>query len=479
MTPFPNDFVRQCRAFMDDELWAKVSRGLDDVPPVSIRLNQLKCDERGWGVANDDGQIPWCNGGWFLSSRPTFTFDPLLHGGMYYVQEASSMFLDAVLRQYVGEEPIRALDLCAAPGGKSAIARAVLPEGSLLFCNEPIRLRAQVLAENMMKQGHKDVIVTSNFAADYARSQLQFDVIIADVPCSGEGMFRKDETARSEWSLQNVDKCWRLQREIVKDVWPCLKDGGLLVYSTCTLNLKENELNVQYIKEELGADVVPVQSSQWCSSLTGSLLSDADFPVYRFLPGVSRGEGLFMAVLRKRGDCIATCERKADKKRKNERQRTKNDGAADACLRWLNNPNGFDVVSIGDTFSAIPKAWRGVYDEANKALKVITAGVPLGETKGKDFVPAYGLALSAAFDSAMFPKAELTYSQAISYLRKESITLNADMPRGYVVVTFRGVPLGFVKNVGNRANNLYPQEWKIRSTHVPSEYEEVITPKQK
>lgn len=479
MTPLPDDFVRQCRAFMDDDLWAKVSRGFADAPPVSIRLNRLKCDESEWSVTHNDGRIPWCGDGWYLSSRPAFTFEPLLHSGMYYVQEASSMFIDAVLRQYVGEEPIRALDLCAAPGGKSAIARTVLPEGSLLFCNEPIRPRAQVLAENMMKQGHKDAIVTTNYAADYARSRLQFDVIVADVPCSGEGMFRKDEAARSEWSLQNVDKCWRLQREIVRDVWPCLKDGGLLVYSTCTLNLSENELNVQYIKDELGADVVPVHLSQGGQSLTGSLLPDTDFPVYRFLPGVSRGEGLFIAVLRKRGDGNAAYERKADKKRKNERRRAKNCGAADACLRWLSSPDDFDVVGIGNTFTAIPKSWSGVYEEAYRALNVITAGVPLGEAKGSDIVPAHGLALSTAFDSTRFPKAELTYHQAISYLRKESITLNADMPRGYVVVTFCGVPLGFVKNVGNRANNLYPQEWKIRSTHVPSEYEEVITPKQK
>lgn len=227
--------------------------------------------------------------------------------------------------------------------------------------------------------------------------------------------------------------------------------------------------------EELGAEVLPVSvKEEW--NITGSLLSGYDAPVYRFLPGMSRGEGLFMAVLRKRGDGVELDTKKKDKRGKRERQKSAKANASAACLQWLSSPDDYDLVSDGDAIAAIPKVWRSVYDTAKQTLKVMTAGVPLGETKGKDIIPAHGLALSTAFDATKFPKAELTYAQAICYLRKESITLGADLPRGYVVVTFKGVPLGFVKNIGNRANNLYPQEWKIRSSHMPEAYKEVVTP---
>ena len=178
-----------------------------------------------------------------MGCRPAFTFDPLFHAGCYYVQEASSMFLDRVIRQYV-TSPSVMLDLCAAPGGKSTLARAALPEGSLLVANEVMRNRSQVLAENLVKWGHPDVVVTNNDPADFAGLGPVFDVILTDVPCSGEGMFRKDETAVAEWSTDNVDLCWKRQRRIVADIWPCLKEGGILIYSTCTYNREENEDNV-------------------------------------------------------------------------------------------------------------------------------------------------------------------------------------------------------------------------------------------
>lgn len=224
----PEDFINYTKALTGNELWSIISRGLADEPPVSIRLNPFKCASGSPAESLSDGKVGWCDSGYYLNSRPNFTFDPLLHAGLYYVQEASSMFLDRVMRQYASDGPRTMLDLCAAPGGKSTVARAALPEGSLLISNEPMRTRAQILAENMQKFGHEDVIVTNNYPRDFGKSRLMFDVILTDVPCSGEGMFRKDDTAISEWSVQNVEKCWRLQREIVSDVWQCLKPGGLL-----------------------------------------------------------------------------------------------------------------------------------------------------------------------------------------------------------------------------------------------------------
>ena len=264
----PQQFIDYTRQMMGDDRFGRLLQGLNEAPPTTIRINPLKC----YHLPKDiDSRVPWCNTGYYLTTRPAFTFDPLLHAGHYYVQEASSMFIHHVLRQLV-HTPVVMLDLCAAPGGKSTAARTVLPHGSLLIANEPIRRRAQVLSENIQKFGHRDVIVTNNYAPDFQRSGLAFDVILADVPCSGEGMFRRDEASVGEWSPQNVSHCWQLQRQIVSDIWPTLKPGGLLIYSTCTFNTLENEENVRWCCQQLGADIVEVETQpEW--NITGSLSS--------------------------------------------------------------------------------------------------------------------------------------------------------------------------------------------------------------
>ena len=469
----PEDFIRLTKAALGDELWQVLERGLASEPPVSIRLNPWKCQDRGFEVAGSTGVVPWCKDGLYLSARPNFTFDPMLHAGMYYVQEASSMFLDRVLRQYAADGPVTMLDLCAAPGGKSTVARAALAEGSLLVSNEPVRQRAQVLAENVQKQGHPDTIVTNNYPQDFRRSGLQFDVVLADVPCSGEGMFRKDPAAIGEWSLQNVEKCWRLQREIVADAWCCLRPGGLFVYSTCTFNTKEDEENVAYMCEELGAEVLAVDTDG-CWGITGSVLPGFDKPVYRFLPGRTQGEGLFMAVMRKTGDALAGDGRVKGRKAGKERRQGGGSAVADACKKWLRQPDGFEIVVDGNSVTAIPRPWKPFYDAARKSLNVLSAGVPLGDVKGKDVIPSQALALSVCFDASAFPNVELDYGQAVGYLRKEAVPLPSDTPRGHVLMAYKGVPLGFEKNIGNRANNLYPAEWKIKSSHTPEGDNEVL-----
>ena len=472
----PEDFINSTKAAFGDRLWAELASGLAAEAPVSIRLNPAKCRCDDVEITGSEGRVPWCEDGFYLKSRPNFTFDPMLHAGMYYVIEASSMFLDRVLRQYGGTAKT-ALDLCAAPGGKSTVARASLPADCLLVSNEPIRTRAQILAENMQKFGNADVIVTNNYPDDFKRSGLAFDVVIADVPCSGEGMFRKDAGAVKEWSLQNVEKCWRLQRGIVTDIWECLKPGGLLVYSTCTFNTKENEENVRFICKELGAEVLSVETSpDW--HITGSLLGGFDRPVYRFLPGKTKGEGLFMAVMRKHGteeEGQRTPKKTKDKHKGRKQGRGGTDASADTT--WLTAPEKFDIVQAGDTFMAVPRAWKDVYATAAKTLKILSAGVVMGEAKGRDVVPSQALALSTSCNTSAFPTVGLDYRQALSYLRKEAVPLPEGTPRGYVLVTYKGVPIGFEKNIGNRANNLYPAEWKIKSTHTPETPNEIIRKK--
>lgn len=405
----PKDFEDYTRQLLGDALYTKFLASFSEEQPVSVRMNPFKSYDR----FGDAQPIPWCRNGYWLPERPDFTLDPLLHAGCYYVQEAGSMFLDEVLRQLLPTLSVTtALDLCAAPGGKSTLLRAALPEGCQLFSNEPDRKRANILMENLQKQGHPDVIVTSNYARDYQKARLQFDLILTDVPCSGEGMFRKDEGAIREWSLQNVMKCQQLQRSIVEDIWPCLTEGGILVYSTCTFNTRENEENVRWICEELGAEVVTIDTNpEW--GITGSLLEGFEEPVYRFIPGITPSEGLFICVLRKTGE--------------SEKRRVKSEK------------------------SKLPSV-----------LRVLSNGIYKGEVKGKTVIPEHAEALLINLPADKYPCVEIDRETALHYLRHEAIVLPEDAPRGYVIVTYRKQRLGFVKNLGNRANNLYPQEWRIK-----------------
>lgn len=415
----PKEFVEYTSELFGEERWKNYLASFEGSVPVSVRLNPFKVAQEELFPEIEKIPVPWCRNAFYLAERPNFTLDPLLHAGVYYVQEAGSMFLDEVLKQ-LAEGPLcsvlsknspfrgggACLDLCAAPGGKSTLLRAFLPDECVLYSNEPDRRRANILMENIQKQGHPNVIVTNNYAIDYQRAGLDFDLIVCDVPCSGEGMFRKDYGAIGEWSLQNVMKCAALQRSIIEDIWPCLNEGGVLVYSTCTFNLHEDEENVKWICENLGAEIVPIEiNKDW--NITGSLLEGFAGPVYRFIPGTTKGEGLFMAVLRKTS----------------EKQHLKSKGT----------------------------------------LKIMSDGHPVGTQKGKNIIPAHAEALLTNLPKDKYPFAELSKEDALRYLHHEAIVLNSDVPKGFVVVTYQGHPLGFVKNIGNRANNLYPQEWKIRN----------------
>ena len=458
----PQAFIERTRQLLGETQYPLFEEALQTDTPVSIRSNTLKCS-----TEVDGEPIPWAASGKYLKKRPTFTFDPLFHAGCYYVQEASSMFVERVLREYV-KEPVVMLDLCAAPGGKSTLCRSVLPEGSLLVANEVMRNRSQILAENLIKWGHPEVVVTNNDPADFTDLTHLFDVILTDVPCSGEGMFRKDQVAVDEWSLENVDVCWKRQRRILNDVWPALKPGGILIYSTCTFNREENEDNVSWIARELGAEVLPIPIwDEW--GITGNLIGK-DFSVYRFLPHRTQGEGLFLAVLRKHEGMVETIQPRPEKKKRGKDSKQPLSVPREAKM-WLKDAETFEWFVNGTIIEAFPKSFHDIYLLLKSSLKVIHAGITLGEVKGKDLIPHHSLAMSLALADT-FPKVEATYEQAIAYLRKEGLVLDMDIPRGYVVLTYQQIPLGFVKNIGNRANNLYPQEWRIRSGYLP---EEVVT----
>ena len=452
----PNEFTSYTRQLMGEELYHILQDGLSEETPTSIRVNPFKVS-----MPSYSDSVPWCQQGFYLHSRPAFTFDPALHAGLYYVQESSSMFVCEVVRQLI-HEPVTMLDLCAAPGGKSTALRSSLPSGSLLFTNEPVKNRASVLKENIMKFGHPDVIVTNNLPRDYRKAGVMFDAILTDVPCSGEGMFRKDPEAIEEWSPQNVEKCRLLQRSIIEDIWPCLQPGGFLIYSTCTFNAHEDEENASWIAEQLGAEFITLDiPEEW--KITGSLVDS--IPACRFIPGKTRGEGLFLTVLRKSGGQKDVANKPITKHAQKGHSHLSD--TQDMAGQWLTGD--FLSVTEKDFVRAIPAAWAPIYNNVKGKLHILHAGVGLGTIKGKAVIPDTSLALSIALRADAFPTADLAYADAVRFLRREPVTLPPECPRGFILITYKGHPLGFEKNLGTRANNLYPQEWKIKSSHIPDE----------
>lgn len=450
----PTDFAARTQALLGEE-YNLLEAALRTDSPVSIRINRQKL-----GDARMEDSVAWCSAGFYLGERPSFTFDPLFHAGGYYVQEASSMFLEQAIRSFVSE-PVRCLDLCAAPGGKSTHLLSLLPEGSLLVSNEVIRSRSNILAENLTKWGNPNSIVTNNDPEEIGHLRHMFDVILTDVPCSGEGMFRKDADSMGEWSVANVELCAARQRRIIHDIWDALKPGGLLIYSTCTYNTEENEDNIHYIQEELGAEVlaIPVKE-EW--QVSGPL--HFDNPVYRFFPHKTRGEGFFLAILRKAPGEVEEPRMKG----KDKKGKSKPSTIPSTINEWIENPGDFRIEICGTTLQAIPAAHYDMWQMLSSRLRIISSGICLGELKGKDVVPSPALALNTSLNTSAFPRVDVSWEDAIRYLRKETLTLPQDTPRGYALVCYRGLPLGFAKHLGNRANNLYPQEWKIRSSHLPS-----------
>ena len=403
-TELPKDFVLLMHEHYDKATADALCSALDTTEPeVSIRLNPRKLSaEEVLAVHPDLVPVPWCPNAFYLPDRPPFTFDPLLHAGAYYVQEAASMYIAPLLLPrggetfaakeasprggLVGAVPLLCLDLCAAPGGKSTLLQSLLPDGSLLISNEPIPKRAQILSENMQKwmigqpKEAPQVIVTQNYPHEFGALTGQVDILLADVPCSGEGMFRKDEGARREWSLENVAKCQARQRSILSDIWHVLKPGGLLIYSTCTFNRFEDEDNARWICEELGGE--PLMERH-------------------FLPGRDRGEGFYVAAIRVKSEEL--------------RVRNKNNYLTDKS-------------------------------------KIDSSLFTLHSSLKSDLTPKDA------------PRIELSYSQALQYLRREALRIDA--PRGPVTLCYRGLVLGPGKGVGGRINNLYPEAWRIRTTYT-------------
>lgn len=434
----PQEFVDRTRDLIGIREFDALLDSFSEPPPVSIRVN----DKTNYSPSLN--KVAWCDDGYYLPQRPLFTADPWFHGGVYYVQEASSMFLAQVVTKYLSKCR-RVLDLCAAPGGKSTLLLQYLASDSLLVSNEINRVRSYILAENIIKWGQSNVIVTNNDPADFSQLTGYFDAVVVDAPCSGEGMFRKDVGAISEWSVDNVAKCVVRQRKILTDMWDALQEDGILIYSTCTFNRQENEENVLWMCTELGAELIRPN----ITNFDGIVISDAG---YRFYPHKIRGEGLFLSVIKK------TSGVKNFRKIRHERISPVTPLPFFAHLKELQK---WTAVKSDNKINAFARELIPDFLLLSRTLRILQAGITLGELKGRDIIPSVSLALSKSLDILQTEIAEVDEKTALSFLRSEAI-FATDERKGYLLIVYKNIALGWVKNVGNRWNNLYPQEWRIR-----------------
>lgn len=442
-------------------------------PETSVRLNHGKAP--GADIASlcgapdiADGTVPWSSGsGFYLCRRPNFTLLPALHQGLLYVQDASSMCVShiiAALAAQLGGGALRLLDACAAPGGKTLCAADALPAGSLVVANEYDFRRAEILRENVIKWGLPSAVVSRGDTARFRRLPEAFDIVCVDAPCSGEGMMRKDATARSQWSPALVRECAARQDEILGNIWEALRPGGYLVYSTCTFNAVENEQLISRFAADNGAESIDTGLSEF----PGVLPALKDYPgimAARFLPSRVRGEGIFVSVIRKPGvwspHPAALPVSGARAKKKDRRQSAPQPDLRIFEPQLRGEPAVFEMA--GDSVRALPARHAAFIHTLEKELQTIHAGTELATLKGRDTIPSHTLAMSRDLAPGAFQTVELSLADALTFLRREAVTLPASAPRGYVLLTHAGHPLGFAKNLGSRANNLYPAPWRIRN----------------
>ena len=443
---FPEKFLKR----INDQKYIHADilfEALQESSPVSIRINQSK-----WFGKPDNGEVvSWCKTGFYLRARPSFTLDPLFHSGCYYPQEASGMFLCEALKQSAGSKKnIRVLDLCGAPGGKSILISDMIGDEGLLVANEVIKSRVAVLAETITKWGAGNTIVTQNDPSAFSRLPGYFDVIVADAPCSGEGMFR-NPLAVKEWSFENSLMCSERQKRIIMDVWPSLKENGLLIYSTCTFNPGENEENIKWFIDNNAAECIRLNIDGF-EGITE--IDHKGIFGYGFYPGLIKGEGFFIAVIRKvdRNDTS------------NHMQRTKQEhrpGKKDfEIIESWTSVLKERLIRHGDLLLALPCVIEE-YSELSYKLKVVKSGTKIAVIKNDDYIPTHELALSVSIKEDAFPKTEVDYQTALAYLSRGNI-LQARVINGWNILSYKGVNLGFIKNIGRRINNYFPVEWRIR-----------------
>jgi len=455
---YPPEFIKriESQGYIDAE---PLIKALGEPSPVSIRVNPAK-----WSRAPVTAlPVEWCKTGYYIELRPSFTPDPLYHAGCYYPQEASGMFIEEIFRQVAEKGTfMRVLDLCAAPGGKATHLASLIGPDGLLVANETIRARASVLSENISRWGCTNTLVTQNDPSDFAGMSGFFDMILVDAPCSGEGMFR-ERVAVKEWSVENAVLCSGRQKRILKDVWPALKENGILIYSTCTFNPAENEENARWLISNGDAESVTLDISDFDNIVR---IDHQGITGYGFYPDKVMGEGLFISVIRKKGS--------VEVQKRRERVRWDLRSAKEdikAVRDWTILPDE-SFIRIGDEVLSIACGLED-FQYLGQYLRIVRMGTTICKVKNREYLPVHDLAVSQGVRADAFGTAELDFSQAAAYLRRDELRLPG-LKKGWLAVTYKGVNLGFVNNLGNRLNNYYPVNRRIRMSIPENAIESVI-----
>lgn len=457
MKNLPESFLQPLQADLGIEL-PLFLQALEETTPVSIRYNPFKKTDLDLPI---DAPVSWQADGRYLSERPVFTLDPAFHTGAYYVQEASSMFIAEAIRQSLEESTLQSnltvLDLCAAPGGKSTLLASLMSPKSLLVTNEVIKTRVDILKENMAKWGTPNTVISNHDSEDFEALEGFFDIVLIDAPCSGEGLFRKDEKAISEWSPENVQTCSARQKRILNNALRLVKPNGLLLYSTCTYNDFENKNNALFITENFDFQSIKLHT-EGSGILEKTWQNASEQPVYgyQFYPHKVRGEGFFLAVFKNQStSAIPSPHAKLNLTKLSKKH-------LEIASSWLRNPADFEFFQKpnGEIFIVL-KEHLDKIAVLDKVLKRKALGVVIGEIKGNDFIPSHDLALSLVVSNKL-PFIELNKTAALQFLKKENLEVTDDMPQGWALVRYQGLNLGWVKVLKNRINNYLPKDFRIR-----------------
>jgi len=452
----PGAFESQMRALLGPAEYALFKEGLDHPAQTSLRLNWRKQVD----IIFSKRPIPWAKEGYFLEERPSFTIDPTFHAGAYYVQEASSMFISHILESLKIPKGIY-LDLAAAPGGKSTLLSSYLGEDGLLVANEVIAARTQILKENVIKWGLGNTVVTHNDPEHFSPLDGFFDLVLVDAPCSGEGMFRKDPQARAEWSPENVLLCSARQKRIVDTAGELVKGGGYFLYATCTFNEKENEEILRFLTEEFAFEPVRIPlDPSWGIVETEVNTEDGTFYGYRFFPHKVAGEGFFITALR-RPEGAYTQLAPSNKEFKHHSLKRVGEKESVELDKEVGGDGTGKFYLLQETYFRMQGDYNRELEKLAQVLSVRYFGVELGKKHKKEWIPSHEWALSILPKNG-FPQQELTQEEALAFLRKKDQSYT-NLPLGWVLLTYKKLSLGWVKNLGNRVNNYYPKEWRIRN----------------
>lgn len=420
---------------------------------TSIRLNPFKSSN----AFNDAERMSWCESGRYLNERPSFTADPLFHAGCYYVQEASSMFLEHILKNtLVLSEDLKVLDLCAAPGGKSTLISSLITKNSLLLANEIIKTRVPILCDNLNKWGPENTFVSNNDPRDFNKLGAYFDTIIVDAPCSGSGMFRKDPAAIDEWSEAAVSLCSQRQQRILADVIESLKQFGILIYSTCSYSKQENEDISDWLCETFDMESIRIDVNQsWGIVETKS--DQNKCYGYRFYPHKVKGEGFFVSVFRKKSEASEAQIRRAKENKLQAKE-------YEILKNWLIESPELRIINLNDDYFAIPAKLEADLQYLQSKLYLKKSGVRIGKIMGKDFVPHHELAISL-LNQVSSHRINLSREEAINYLKRADLKIDSDY-RGWALMCYENHPLGWAKILQNRLNNYFPKEIRITNPNV-------------